>query len=111
MKFTTSENRTHGFGIGYVPKSWINYDLDHDDSILKYFRENIKIYDADNAGYETHDFVFEDGKAFRLEYERYLNIYNEVDEFGEEPYLIDNIFIEEISLEEADVPEKKCERD
>lgn len=85
--------------------------MDHDDSILKYFHENIETYNADSAGYETHDFVFEDGKAFRLEYERYLNIYNEVDEFGEEPYLIYNIFIEEINLEEADVPEKKCERD
>lgn len=39
------------------------------------------------------------------------NIYNEKDEFDEEPYLIDNISIEEISLEEADVPEKKCKRD
>ena len=108
MKFTTTENKTYRFGIGYVPKSWINYDLDYNDSILKYFRENIKIYDACNAGYETHDFVFEDGKAFRLEYEWHLNFYNRKED---EDYFIDNIFIEEISLEEADVPEKKCERD
>ena len=112
MKFTTTYNTGYRTGIGPVPKSWIDYGLDHDKSINQYFEKKIQIYDADTCGDETHDFVFEDGKAFRLEYSWYLNEYKEVDSYGEElPWVIDEYYIEEISIDDANVPEKKPGRD
>ena len=112
MKFTTTRNTVYRPGIGSIPKSWIEYDTDHEKSITKYFEDRVRIYDADTCGDETHDFVFEDGKAFRLTYSWYLNSSRDVDEYGEElPWVIDEHDISEISIEEADVPEKKIGRD
>lgn len=112
MKFTTTYNTGYRTGIGPVPKSWIDYNLDHDKSMNQYFRNKIQIYDADTCGNQTHDFVFEDGKAFRLEYSWYLNQYREVNEDGDElPWVIDEYEIEEISIDDAKVPEKKIGRD
>ena len=106
-------NTSYRYKIGPVPKSWIDYDLDHMKSIDKYFRDYIEIYDADNAGDETCDFVFADGKAFRLEYSWYLNIYRETDnETGEEyPWVMREHTVKEINLDEANVLDKKVERD
>lgn len=122
MKFTTTENTTYRAGIGKMPKAWIEYkdfsatdvgswEYDHDNlykrSIVKYFYDKIKLWDFDICGDETHDFVFEDGKAFRLEYSWWAEWYHDDDD---ENGLKDEYHIEEITLEEANVPEKK-ERD
>jgi hypothetical protein len=113
MKFTTSMNITYRYNVGQMPKPWIDYDLDHLSSIEKYFEKNIEVYDADNAGDETCDFVFSDGKAFRLEYSWYLNVYREIDdETGEEyPWVIGEHTVKDITLDEANVLGKKAERD
>lgn len=117
MKFTTTENVTYRAGIGHIPKKWIEYDKfkKHEDlediyksSIRKYFYENIKSYDWDNAGDETHDFVFEDGKSFRLKYHWWSEWYHEDDEKNG---LYDEYEITEITIDEANVPEKKVIRD
>lgn len=108
MKFTTSENTKYVWGVGNVPKPWMDYGLDATATIEKYFDENIKIWDADTCGDETVDFLFEDGSSYRLEYSWYLNVYREVDDEGEElPWVIDSVSIEEISVEANTVIDKK----
>ncbi len=117
MKFTTTENTTWRAGIGKIPKAWIEYtsfrnDEDLEDiyksSITKYFYKNIKMWDWDVCGDEVHDFVFEDGKAFRLNYSWWAEWHHDDDE---ENGLKDEWYIEEISIEEANVPEKNVRRD
>jgi hypothetical protein len=109
MKFTTTDNYTYRAGIGNVPKSWIDYGHeDHRDSIWKYFGNHIKLWDWDEAGSEIHDFVFEDDKAFRLLYSWWSEWYHEDDE---QNGLKDEVFIEEISIDEAKVPDKNIGRD
>ena len=96
MKFTTTNNWTYRRGIGNVPMSWIEYpDKNHIDSIYEYFDYNIRIWDWDVCGDETHDFVFEDGKAFRLEYSWWTDMWAEEDESR----MKDEVWVEEISLE------------
>jgi hypothetical protein len=116
MKFTTTENTTYRAGIGDIPKPWIEYDsFDtyegygdvYENSIRKYFYDHIQIYDWDAAGDETHDFVFEDGKAFRLQYNWWRDAWAEEDE----NCMKDEYHIEEIDIDRANVPEKKIERD
>lgn len=110
MKFTTTENTTYRAGIGKVPKPWIEYTdiTTHEAAIKKYFYDRIKAWDWDCAFDETHDFVFEDGKAFRLEYSGWSEWHHEnEDENG----LKDEWYIEEISIVDANVPEKKIGRD
>lgn len=103
MKFNTTENKTYRGKIGYVPKPWLDYGLNHRESIVKYFNQNIKIWDWDVCGDETHNFVFEDGKAFRLEYEWWSEWYHDDDE---ENGLKDEYHIQEIDIDEANVPSK-----
>jgi hypothetical protein len=105
MKFTTTENKTFRGHLGYVPKQWICDEFEnHKDSIWKYFVKNIKLYDWDICGTEIHDFLFQDGKAFRLEYS-WWSEWNNDDE--EENGLKDEVLIHEISSEDANVPDKK----
>lgn len=117
MKFTTTQNTTYRNGIGKIPKPWIEYSSfkqyeEYEDvyrsSIIKYFYDEIKRWDWDVCGDETHDFVFEDGKAFRLEYSWWSEWFHDDEE---ENGLKDEYYIEEISLEDAKVPEKKIGRD
>jgi hypothetical protein len=115
MKFTTTYNTRYRAGVGDIPKPWIEYTSpnyeDHGDvyqnSIRNYFYAHIRHWDFDVCGDETHDFVFEDGKAFRLEYSWWRDDWAEEDE----DCLKHELYIEEISLEEANVPEKKIGRD
>jgi hypothetical protein len=109
MKFTTTNNHTYRAGIGNVPKSWIDYGYaNHKESVWKYFNKNIKLWDWDEGGSETHDFVFEDGKAYRLEYSWWSEWYHKDDE---ENGLKDEVYIEVIALEDAKVPDKNVGRD
>lgn len=117
MKFTTTENTVYRAGIGNIPKAWIEYTAfdkykDYGDvytnSIKKYFYDHIRIYDWDECGNENHDFVFEDGKSFRLEYSWWSEWYHDDDEKNG---LKQEYYIEEISIDEANVPEKKIGRD
>lgn len=116
MKFTTTENTRYRPGIGNVPKAWIEYTdknyEDHGDvyqnSIINYFYAHIRHWDYDEGGDETHDFVFEDGKAFRLEYSYWSEWHHKDDE---ENGLKSEYFIKEISIDDANVPEKKIGRD
>ena len=117
MKFTTTKNTFYRGGIGNIPKPWIKYsDFEkyedycdvYTNSIKKYFYDSIKLWDWDVCGNQTHDFVFEDGKSFRLEYSWWSEWYHEdEDQSG----LKDEYYIEEISIDEANVPEKKIGRD
>jgi hypothetical protein len=108
MKFTTTSNYTYRAGIGNVPKAWIDFGHeDHEDSIWKYFKDNTKCWDWDACFDEEHDFVFQDGKAFRLYYSGWSEWHHEDDEKNG---LQDEVTIEEISLDEANVPEKHMER-
>lgn len=109
FRFNTTENTTYRSGIGYVPKPWIeSQEEDHTSAIRKYFYDNIKIWDWDACGDETHDFVFDDGRAFRLEYSWWSEWHHEdEDENG----LKDSYYITEISINDATVPEKNPSRD
>ena len=116
MKFTTTTNTTYRRGIGNIPKAWIEYtDRNYEDqgdlyqnSISNYFYAHIRHWDYDSGGSETHDFVFEDGKAFRLVYDYWSEwCHKDDDENG----LKFEFYIEEIAIEEANVPEKKPGRD
>lgn len=102
MKFTTTENRSYSCTV--VPKPWIDYDLNHEKSIEKYFNRQIRVHDTDNCEFETHDFVFGDGKAFRLEYSYWIDHSNEDEDLNG---FYDEYTIEEISVDNADVPNKK----
>lgn len=116
MKFTTTENTVYRAGIGNIPKAWIEY-IEFDEcekyedvyktSIMKYFHDHIYLWDFDFCGNETHDFVFEDGKAFRLEYSWWRDDWAPEDE----SCLKHEHYIEEISIDAANVPEKKIGRD
>jgi hypothetical protein len=109
MKFTTTTNITYRSGIGDVSKPWIDYGFDdHKKSIWKYFKKNIKLYDWDSAGNETHDFVFEDGKAYRLEYSWWSEWYHEDDDRNGPR---DKVNITEISIDDANVMNKYTVRD
>ena len=102
MKFTTTYNTRSRSGIGNIPKSWIESDLtDHTEIIETYFENHIRHWDFDVCGDETHDFVFDDGKAFRLEYSWWAEYHNENEE---ENGLKGEYFIEEITQEDANVP-------
>ena len=106
MKFTTSTNKTWRSSVGYIPKNWIDYGLDHEKSIQKYLDTQIRVYDADMCGDEVVEFVFEDGKSFKLEYSWWI------DEFNEDPELRglqDAVYIDEIEinkLKEVDTKER-----
>lgn len=109
MKFTTTENKTYRVGVGEIPKPWIGYpDKNQEESIKKYFYDNIKCWDWDYCFDETHDFVFEDGSAFRLEYSGWSEWHHEDDEKNG---LKDEWHIEKISIDDANVPEKTMKRD
>lgn len=108
MKFTTTYNTVYRAGIGDIPKAWIEYpDKNHIDSVYEYFDRKIQKWDWDVAGDETHDFVFEDGKAFRLEYSWWTDIWAGEDE----DRMKNEVNVEEISIDEANVREKKIGRD
>lgn len=107
MKFTTTMNTVYRKGVGTFPKPWIEYpDKNHIDSIYAYFDKNIRIWDWDVCGDETHDFVFDDGKAFRLEYAWWTDYWAEEDESR----MKTEVRVDEILLDDANVPEKKPER-
>lgn len=109
MKFTTTDNTVYRAGIGNIPKAWIEYpDKDYMDSIWEYFFNNIRHWDYDEGDNETHDFVFEDGTAYRLEYSYWSEWYHKNDD---ENGLKNSVHIEKIMLDEAKVPEKKIGRD
>lgn len=108
MKFTTTMNTGYRKGVGTVPRSWIEYpDKNYLDSVYAYFDKNIQRWDWDVCGDETHDFVFEDGKAFRLEYTWWTDMWAGEDE----DRMKNEVHVEEISIDDANVPEKKPGRD
>lgn len=75
----------------------------HETCIKKYFHEEIYHWDYDCAGDETHDFLFEDGKAYRLEYNYWSEWYREDEENG----LKHAYRIFEIKSDDAKVPSRK----
>jgi hypothetical protein len=109
MKYTTTKNKVWRPSIGEIPKPWIETSLDdHREVVEEHFYDEIKLWDFDICGSETHDFVFDDGKAFRLEYSWWAEWYHDDEE---ENGLKSEIDIYEISVDEANVPEKKPGRD
>jgi hypothetical protein len=105
MKFTTTENTSYKIGIGQVPKSWIESDTDdHIKTIRSYYMKHIHHWDYDCGEDEEHDFLFDDGTAYRLYYS-YWSEWHHEDE--EENGLKDSYHIEEIKAENAKVPCKK----
>lgn len=111
MKFTTTENKSYRGSLGYVPKAWITAEgTDHKSIILNYFNKYIRIYDFDNCGEEIHDFVFDDGTAYRLTYSWWRDWYSrDPDDDGCQDH--HDYTIEPISVEEADVIDKTPGRD
>lgn len=75
-------------------RPWVDYGLDEEASILKYFYDIVKIYDADECGDEEYDFVFENGTAWKLYYSWYIT-------YDPDWKLMDEYHIEAINLEEA----------
>jgi len=76
------------------PRPWIDYGLDEEASIRKYFYDIVKIYDADICGDEEYDFVFENGNAWRMHYHWHI-------EYNPEWELVDEYYVEAIPLENA----------
>lgn len=109
MKFTTTTNKTYRRSLGYVPKPWIEYEgLDHKQSISKFFNSNIRVWDWDEGFDEEHDFVFDDGSAYRLTYSGWAEWHHDDEE---ENGLKQEWFIEKIGIDEANVLDKKAGRD
>lgn len=105
MKYNVSQNTKYRQGVGEVPMSWFETDLeDHKEAIESHFRRHIRIWDWDSCFDEEHDFLFEDGKAFRLYYGGWAEWHHEDD--GENG-LKDEWHIEEIASEKANVPNRK----
>ena len=118
MKFTTTKNRKWRKGVGEYPAPWIEYkefdvtgygsweyiedDVYH-NSIVKFYYSNIVHWDFDVCGNEIHDFLFEDGKAFRLEYSWWAEYHHENDD---ENGLKSEYYITEITKDEANVPNR-----
>lgn len=100
MKFTTTENYSYRSPGMHVPKPWIDYGLDVEKSIRRYWDREIKILDADTAGYTETDFLFDNGKCYRLYYEWYLNF----DHGEDESFIQDTYYIERINVKDADLP-------
>ena len=107
MKFTLTHNVNYRHGVGSVPAPWIETShTDHEKAVLEYFHKHIRLLDFDSGDEETYDFVFEDGKAFRLEYHYWWH--HEYDEEHDEDMSTSdyNISVRKISIDEADVPSK-----
>jgi len=62
--------------------------------IEKYFNDHIKVWDADNCGYEEIYFAFDTGKAFILKYDWWCD-------YDSEEYIKDEWEIEEIYINDA----------
>lgn len=108
MKFTTTYNIGWRPGVGKFPRTWMEYPgTNNIDSVYRYFDDKIKRWDWDVCGDETHDFVFEDGSAFRLEYSWWTDVWAS----EEEGQMKDAVHVQEISIDEANVPDKKPRRD
>jgi hypothetical protein len=105
MKFTTTNNTEYRKNIGQVPRPWISYQgTDHEACVYNYFDRNIRLFDFDICGDETHDFLFDDGRAFRLEYSWWAEwFHDDIEQNG----LKEEYFIEEISPDQANVPTQK----
>lgn len=100
MKFFTSDFWTYDG----KPKPWCDYGLDEIDTYGKYFREHIKVWDTDTCGDEKVEIVFENGRAFILDYTWWFE-YQEDPEFDWSGYVLcDDLQVEEVSLDEI----KKC---
>ena len=106
LKYTHTGNRRYDQAGGYIPKNWIETHKSELDTINSYFEARIKVYDADICGDQTHDFLFSNGKAYRLEYSWYCNTAEEKDDWGEVPWIIDEVHVAEITKAKANVPDK-----
>lgn len=74
MKYTTSYNVRYRPGIGEAPKPWIETDLtDHEKVMGKYHRDELYTYDADTCDNGDVFFVFDDGKAFKMEWSYWMD--------------------------------------
>jgi hypothetical protein len=107
MFFTHTQNTRYRKGQGAIPNPWIDYGMGYQESIKKYFEKNVRVYDADTCGDITIDFLFEDGKSFRLNYSWWCNIQGEKDEYGDITWIQDEYTIEEIDPNTANVPNRK----
>lgn len=76
------------------PRPWIDYGLDEEETIEKYFVDHVQIYDTDVCDDIEIDFVFDNGNAFRLEYSWWI-------EYNPHWSLQSEKFVESIQLEDA----------
>lgn len=105
MKYTVSDNYIYRKNIGKVPKSWFESSLTEQREIIEnHFYKHIRIWDWDSCFDEEYDFLFEDGKAFRLYYSGWAEWFHEDEE---QNGLKSEWHIEEIASDRAKIPSKK----
>ena len=90
MKFHCSEFWT----FDKRPYPWCDMGLSEKETVEKYLERYVKVYDADICGNVTIDFVFDSGKAYRLDYSWWIDIEGD-------QWLCDEEFIEEIPISDA----------
>ena len=101
MKFTCTDN------VSYkgIPKKWIDYNLNETDSIIKYYHDELYVYDTDNCFDGTVYFYFENGKAYRFDYLYWIPYERSNDTYLKHDYSleeIDSSIIERKFREERD---------
>lgn len=95
MKFTTSLN----YRYPGRPRPWIDGgNFSEKECINEYFLDEIKVYDADLCGNIWVEFVFDNGRAYLLEYSWWI-------EYDPEWDLCEEKIIKEIPLSDV----KKCQ--
>lgn len=87
------------------PYSWCDFGLDEEKTIEKYVQLILKVYDADFAGNTIVDFVFENGKIFRLHYGWWIENSEYSDDYDadSDEYISDEYFIENITFEASNL--------
>lgn len=100
ITYTHTNNTGWNRYIGRAPLPWlVSEETNHKKVIDEFFQDKIRVWDADICGEETIDFLFDDGKAFRLEYSWWI-------EPNSDDWLHDHVEVHEIDAKEANVPTK-----
>lgn len=91
MRFTFTDNETYQ----RKPRPWADYGLDEEASVEKFFYDHVKMYDADSCDDIVIEFVFENGKAYKLDYSYWIDYENGL----EDEKFITEIPIDDVTME------------
>lgn len=101
MRYTTSDNTRFRPGVKDAPGPWHESKYDKHLRVLEdHFEKHLRCYDTDGHD-RTLMFLFEDGKAYRMEYGAGWVERDEVDESGDDEYYLDQYwYYEELTRDQ-----------